>query len=37
MEHLERLAEIGVEAAIVGRAIYTGDIDLREAIAAISN
>ena len=37
VEHLERLAEIGVEAAIVGRAIYTGDIDLREAIAAISN
>ena len=35
--HLERLAEIGVEAAIVGRAIYTGDINLREAIAAISN
>ena len=37
VEHLERLAEIGAEAAIVGRAIYTGDIDLREAIAAISN
>ena len=37
VEHLERLAEIGVEAAIVGRAIYTGDINLREAIAAISN
>ncbi len=29
---LERLASIGAEAAIVGRAIYTGDIDLREAI-----
>lgn len=33
--HLERLAEIGAEAAIVGRAIYTGDIDLREAIETI--
>ena len=37
VEHLERLAKIGAEAAIVGRAIYTGDINLREAIAAISN
>ena len=35
--HLQRLAKLGAEAAIVGRAIYTGDIDLREAIAAISN
>ena len=34
--HLERLAEIGVEASIVGRAIYTGDIDLREAIEKIN-
>ena len=37
VEHLERLSNLGAEAAIVGRAIYTGDIDLREAIAAISN
>ena len=33
--HLKRLAAIGAEAAIVGRAIYTGDIDLREAIAVV--
>ncbi|MDE2687022.1 MAG: 1-(5-phosphoribosyl)-5-[(5-phosphoribosylamino)methylideneamino]imidazole-4-carboxamide isomerase [Chloroflexota bacterium] len=33
--HLERLAEIGAEAAVVGRAIYTGDIDLRDAIETI--
>ena len=33
--HLERLAEIGAEAAIVGRAIYTGDIDLQAAIATV--
>ena len=32
---LKRLAAIGAEAAIVGRAIYTGDIDLREAIESI--
>lgn len=33
--HLERLATLGVEGAIVGKAIYTGDIDLRQAIHAI--
>ena len=32
MEHLRKLARLGVEGAIVGRALYTGDIDLREAI-----
>lgn len=32
IEHLKRLAETGVEGAIVGRALYTGDIDLVEAI-----
>lgn len=34
--HLEHLAEIGAEAAIVGRAIYTGDIDLQAAIARVN-
>ena len=33
--HLRRLATTGVEGAIVGRALYTGDIDLAEALAAI--
>ena len=33
--HLQRLAKLGAEAAIVGRAVYTGDIDLRKAIAVI--
>ena len=33
--HLTRLAEIGAEAGIVGRAIYTGDIDLRQAIETV--
>ena len=35
--HLQRLANLGAEAAIVGRAIYTGDINLREAITVIGN
>ncbi len=35
IDHLRRLAETGVEGAIVGRALYTGDIDLAEALAAI--
>lgn len=36
VEHLRRLAEIGCEGAIVGRALYTGDLDLGEALAAVS-
>ncbi|HEY4711767.1 MAG TPA: 1-(5-phosphoribosyl)-5-[(5-phosphoribosylamino)methylideneamino]imidazole-4-carboxamide isomerase [Dehalococcoidia bacterium] len=32
LEHLQRLKELGVEGAIIGKALYTGDIDLREAI-----
>lgn len=35
VEHLARLAALGAEGAIVGRAIYTGDIDLRKALAAV--
>jgi len=35
IEHLKRLAETGVEGAIIGRALYTGAIDLREALAEI--
>ena len=33
LEHLRRLKELGVEGAIIGKALYTGDIDLKEAIA----
>jgi len=33
LDHLRKLAEIGVEGAIVGRALYTGDVILREALA----
>jgi phosphoribosylformimino-5-aminoimidazole carboxamide ribotide isomerase len=36
VEHLQRLALIGVEGAIIGKALYTGDLDLKEAIAAVN-
>jgi len=32
MEHLRRLKELGAEGAIIGKALYTGDIDLGDAI-----
>lgn len=32
---LLRLAEIGVEGAIVGKALYTGNVDLAQALAAV--
>ena len=35
VEHVARLAAIPVEGAIVGSAVYTGAIDLGEAIAAV--
>ncbi len=35
MEDLERLAALGVEGAIVGMALYTGAIDLQEAIERV--
>lgn len=34
VEHVQRLASLGVEGAIVGKALYTGAIDLGEALAA---
>jgi phosphoribosylformimino-5-aminoimidazole carboxamide ribotide isomerase len=30
--HLHQLSQLGIEGAIVGRALYTGDVDLREAL-----
>ena len=36
IEHLQRLALIGVEGAIVGKALYIGAFDLEEAISAVS-
>ena len=35
LEHLRRLAGLGVEGAIVGRALYTGDVDLKEALSLV--
>ncbi|WP_129627828.1 1-(5-phosphoribosyl)-5-[(5-phosphoribosylamino)methylideneamino]imidazole-4-carboxamide isomerase [Candidatus Oscillochloris fontis] len=32
LDHLKRLAELGVEGAIVGKALYTGAIDLAQAL-----
>ncbi len=37
VQHLTRLVGLGVEGAIVGRAIYTQDIDLKEALVTIEN
>jgi len=33
LDHLRKLKEVGVEGAIVGKALYTGDINIREALA----
>lgn len=35
LEHLRRLASIGVEGAIVGRALYDGRVELREALGEV--
>ena len=36
LTHLELLKQFGVEGAIVGKALYTGDINLKQALATIS-
>ncbi len=36
VEHVQRLKMIGVEGAIIGKALYTGALDLAEALAAVS-
>ena len=36
INHLKVLEKLGVEGAIVGKAIYTGDIDLKEALETLS-
>lgn len=33
LDHLRKLKQVGVEGAILGRALYTGDVILREALA----
>ena len=37
VRHLERLAGFGVSGAIVGKALYTGDVDLREALRVVAD
>ncbi|MBM3934012.1 MAG: 1-(5-phosphoribosyl)-5-[(5-phosphoribosylamino)methylideneamino]imidazole-4-carboxamide isomerase [SAR202 cluster bacterium] len=35
IQHLLKLSELGVEGAIIGKAIYTGDIDLAAAVKTV--
>ena len=35
LEHIKSLVDTGVEGVIVGRALYTGNVDLAEAIKAV--
>ncbi len=35
VEHLRRLADVGVGGAVVGKALYTGDVDLGEAVLSL--
>ena len=35
MEHIQGLVQVGVGGAVIGKALYTGDMDLTEALAAI--
>lgn len=37
LDHLVRLAELGVSGAVVGTAIYTGGIDLAEAVETLAS
>jgi phosphoribosylformimino-5-aminoimidazole carboxamide ribotide isomerase len=36
LSHLKMLSQIGVEGAIVGKALYSGEINLKQALASIS-
>ena len=36
LTHLKILERLGAEGAIIGKALYTGDINLKQAIAAVS-
>jgi phosphoribosylformimino-5-aminoimidazole carboxamide ribotide isomerase len=35
LDHIRRLADLGVEGVIIGTALYTGAIDLKEALASL--
>ena len=34
LNHIKMLQRLGVEGAIIGKALYTGDIDLKQALTA---
>jgi len=36
LNHLKILKQLGVEGAIIGKALYTGDINLKQALVAVS-
>ena len=36
LNHLRMLKKLGAEGAVVGKALYTGDIDLKQALVAVS-
>ena len=36
INHLSMLQKLGAEGAIVGKALYTGDINLKRALAAVN-
>jgi len=36
LTHLKILKQLGVEGAIIGKALYTGDINLKQALVAVS-
>jgi len=36
LNHLKILKQLGVEGAIIGKALYTGDINLKQALIAVS-
>ena len=36
IDHLRVLKQLGAEGAIIGKALYTGDINLKQALAAVS-
>ncbi len=37
INHLRMLKQLGAEGAIIGKALYTGDIDLKQALQAINS
>ena len=37
LNHLKMLKQLGVEGAIVGKALYTGDISLKQALELLAN